>query len=85
MGTAIKQAYLKPQPCPISEATVFCLSLFNPPSTNCSVPLYYVPNIICIAEYTRVDTRDQLPALRNKGNRYIISVVLSAIKKTGTK
>lgn len=85
MGTAIRQAYFKPQPCPMSKATVFYLTLFNPPNTDCSVPLYCVPNTICIPEYTRVDTRDQLPGLGNKRNRHIILVVLSAIKKTGTK
>lgn len=73
------------QPCPISKATMCYLTLFNSPNTNCSEPLYYVPNTICITEYTREDTRDRLPALRNKENRYTISVMLSAIKKTGTK
>lgn len=84
MGTAIRQAYLKPQPCPISKATVCYLTLFNSPNINCSAPLFYVPNTICITEYTRVDTRDRLSALRNKENRYI-SVMLSAIKETSTK
>lgn len=66
MGTAVRQAYLKSQPCPISKATVCYLILFNSPYTNCSVPLLYVPNTICIPEYTGVDTRDRLPALPQK-------------------
>lgn len=59
MGTAIRQAYLKPSPAQLPRPQY--LILFNSPNTECSVPLYYVPNTICIAEYTRVDIKRQAP------------------------
>lgn len=67
MGATIRQAYLKPWPCPVSKATVRYFTLFNLPNINCSVPLCYVPSTICSTEHTRVDTRDSsLPSETKK-------------------